>query len=1337
MQSWLGCSCRVVGRQLGKAKRALATMSASDIRQRYTDYFVKHGHTLLPSADIVPRKDATLLFSSAGMVPFKQFFVNPAAAPHKMVTTVQKCVRAGGKHNDLDQVGYTPRHHTFFEMLGNFSFGAYSKREIIRMAWKFVREELRMPEDRLRVTVLETDEEAYEIWRAEVGVDPQRIIRCGPEDNFWSMGNEGPCGPSSEIFWDTRDPRYQESDSERWLEFWNLVFMQYHRGADGELRPLSMPCVDTGMGLERVASILQGKQNNFETDEFQVIIRDIDARCSRTQGLTSVGTDKALACKRIVADHLRASAFLISEGVFPSNVGRGYVLRRIIRRAVRAGRLLGINESVLSALYPSLELAMGETYPELLERKQLIMSVLESEEKMFLRTLDRGLALLDGIFAGGCGKSVVSGAEAFLLYDTHGFPLDLTEIIAHDNGWSVDVEAFESIQRQSRDRNKASWKGKLAKQDSVAGEVEAACMEWEESGISSRFSGHDIDPEARPETSASATTCRVMSFRDLSNGDGLLVIDPCPFYATGGGQEADTGTVSIGGSSHEFVVSDAVALPSGQATVLRLRAVAGQRHLFQGGHLVYATVDRARRLGSAVHHTATHLLNAALRKTVGAAVMQAGSLVQASGLRFDFTSSPLTSEQLCATEALVNRAALDNIAITTTRMSLDEARERGAVAAFAEKYDAANVRVVDVVGVSMELCGGTHLRSTRAVYPFHITSEGSIGAGTRRIEAVAGAAGAAWLQQQLEYGRATAQTLGVAGRLGAMDAKAQMLVSRNKALRDEADRWLRAAAVSTEAVATHATVLGASGAPTIVHVLKEPFSGECSRSSSSARLVAERACHLRDTEPNSVHVVIQGRAVAVAVNAERFPGKAAAEMLACVLERIPGKGGGQAALAQGMLKAAVAELAQVAHLYISMPRICDPGVRQYSGYIEVAADKHLFYWFFESRSAWPARVTTPLVLWLNGGPGCSSWSGLLGGIGPCRISDNKHNTVPNPYSWNSNAHTLFLDQPTNVGFSYGASVNTTIEASVDVAVFLHKFYRQFPQYSLGDLHIMGESYAAHYVPAIAAQIVKDNQRMNAGRRLPLTTIALGNGLFNMETQYMTLPQMACNSSYPKIVNSTVCQKMGLAATQFKKSLELSKLSPTSREAAVNATFAGYDILTPYQDAGGNPYDVRSKCAEDSELCDPYLDTIADYADQPHVRASLGVRLWTGFDLCSKDVQEAFIDSGDELVDSSTWIPDILAAGVKVLNYAGDADLICNWIGNKALMLDMKWSGSRGFAMAKDQAWSVDGVQAGEARSYGGLTFLRVFGAGHMVGLSKPKEALDMLSRWASGRGIFA
>ncbi|KAJ1999309.1 hypothetical protein GGI06_006099, partial [Coemansia sp. S85] len=396
----------------------------------------------------------------------------------------------------------------------------------------------------------------------------------------------------------------------------------------------------------------------------------------------------------------------------------------------------------------------------------------------------------------------------------------------------------------------------------------------------------------------------IVAFKSLSNGDGLLVVDPCPFYAMSGGQEADTGVVAMRNSEgpHEFIVSDVVALPDGQATALRLTGISDKQHLFRSGQIAYATVDGARRLGSAVHHTATHLLNAALRKTVGASVMQAGSLVQAEGLRFDFTSSALTSEQLREIEGLVNEAALANTDITTAHMTLDQAKTQGAIALFSEKYDAASVRVVSISGLSMELCGGTHLRSTRAVFPFHVTSEGSVGAGTRRIEAKAGIAASLWLQQQLEYGRAAAQTLGAA-QIGGMEKKAQQLVDRNRALREEADRWLRAAAVNAEAVATHSTVLGERGAPATFHILA-PLSED------NARLVAERACHLRDTEPGFVHVVIQGRAIAVGVDAERLPGEQAGALLHSVLQRLPGKGGGQASLAQGQLKTAVAELAQ-------------------------------------------------------------------------------------------------------------------------------------------------------------------------------------------------------------------------------------------------------------------------------------------------------------------------------------------------------------------------------------------------------------------------------------------
>ncbi|KAJ1819818.1 hypothetical protein LPJ75_001095 [Coemansia sp. RSA 2598] len=890
-------------------------MTASEIRERYTRFFANNGHTLLASSDIVPKSDSTLLFTNAGMVPFKQFFLNPTSAPYKMVTSVQKCVRAGGKHNDLDQVGYTPRHHTFFEMLGNFSFGAYGKREIIQMAWRFVTEELQMPAKMLRVTVLESDDESYNIWKNEIGIDPKRIVRCGAEDNFWSMGSgEGPCGPSSEIFWDTQDPRYSENDEERWLEFWNLVFMQYHRTADGELKQLATPCIDTGMGLERVASILQGKKNNFDTDIFQNIIDGIEHSASVA---ASTSPDKLLTYKRIIADHLRASAFLIAEGVYPSNTGRGYVLRRIIRRAVRAGRLLGINSGVLSGLYPSLESAMGAAYPEIVERRKPIVSVLESEEKAFLKTLDKGMALLEDIFASGSESNsrVISGKDVFLLYDTHGFPVDLTEIIARDHGWGVDVAAFDRIQHESRERNRASWKGGSSKKDTVAGEIESACLEWQDAMVQSRFCGYDIDPESKQ----ASVTAKVAAFRELSNGDALAVIDPCPFYATGGGQQADTGKIAVtrGSDTHEFAVKTAVALPNGKATVLHLTGAGSKHALFDAGQEVTGTIDMHRRYGNAVHHTATHLLNAALRRVVGDSVMQAGSLVQPDGLRFDFTSAPLTSSQLEKIEDLVNGAALDNTSLCVHQMSLEQAKTQGAMAMFTEKYDTENVRVVEVPGVSMELCGGTHLHTTRAVFPFQIISEGSIGSGTRRIEAVAGVSAARWLQRQLGHARAAAQTL-EAKSLDGMGKKAQQLVEKNKALKDEVATWLQTAAVNVEAIATRATCLGKENVPTVVHLLPllacspaVSSAKTAQHSGGDARLVAERARFLRDAQPHSAHVVIQGCAVALSVDTECVSGAKAKELLRDLFAILPGKGGGQDTLAQGKLASAVTALDQL------------------------------------------------------------------------------------------------------------------------------------------------------------------------------------------------------------------------------------------------------------------------------------------------------------------------------------------------------------------------------------------------------------------------------------------
>ncbi|KAJ1734574.1 hypothetical protein LPJ61_000995 [Coemansia biformis] len=419
---------------------------------------------------------------------------------------------------------------------------------------------------------------------------------------------------------------------------------------------------------------------------------------------------------------------------------------------------------------------------------------------------------------------------------------------------------------------------------------------------------------------------------------------------------------------------------------------------------------------------------------------------------------------------------------------------------------------------------------------------------------------------------------------------------------------------------------------------------------------------------------------------------------------------------------------------VSSPAICDPGVQQYSGFISVAPDRHLFYWFFEARSAREPWRPTPLILWLNGGPGCSSLSGLFGSVGPCRVDDSGNGTVVNGDSWNTNAHMLFLDQPVNTGFSFGANVTRTTDAARDVAGFLRLFYAQFPQYSLGELHVMGESYGAHYVPAIAAQILDDNQSARV-RRLPLASIAIGNGLFDLARQYMYLPQMACGSMYSPAANATTCGAMVAARTEFARQLEAFRQQP-SREAAATATAAGYDILTPYQLAGGNPYDVRTLCAGGS-LCDPYMDVVAAFANKIWVRAELGICTPRAFDICNSDVQRAFIDSGDELEDATVWLPGILAAGVRVLNFVGTADLICNWMGNEALMQAMPWPGQRGFTVAPDQPWRIGGRTAGLVRAFGGLTLLRVADAGHMVARDQPAAALAMLTQWLDYRAILA
>ncbi|KAJ2401293.1 hypothetical protein GGI23_001493 [Coemansia sp. RSA 2559] len=869
--------------------RPVTTLSTNEIRQRFIKFFEAHNHTALASAAIVPANDNTLLFTNAGMVPFKQHFRRPHAAPYAAVTSIQKCMRAGGKHNDLDQVGYTPRHHTFFEMLGNFSFGAYDKRQAIRLAWAFVREELQLPVNRLRVSVLDADDETYSVWRDDVKLEAEQIVRLGEADNFWTMGyGEGPCGPCTELFWDTGRGH---TESDRWLEFWNLVFMQHYRAADGQLHPLEKPCIDTGMGLERVASIVQGVDNNYDTDELRELVGAIG------QG--------SVEFRRIIADHLRASAFLIAEGVHPASTGRGYVLRRIIRRAVRAGRKLGIRGPVLAPLYGRLVAAMGAAYPELAASRAAVVAVLAAEEDAFLRTLDKGLALLETrVFAAqGMDAKVVGAQDVFTLYDTHGFPADLTQAIARDHGWTVDIDGFEALLQRSRLRNRERSRGELGVGGSAGGEgaqaaeIGAVCAEWQNDELicGARFCGYDLDPEARD----GSVRAHVLAFRELSTGDALVAIDPSPFYAAGGGQEADAGTL-VAGADAFAVKQVAPQAACGIHGVLVVAKRPGMHEALQEpGISVAATVDMARRRGCAVHHTATHLLHSALRKVIGDSVVQAGSLVRPDSLRFDFTARALSAEQLARIASLVNNAATESMPVHVSHMTLAQAQAKGALSVRAERQCATNVRVVAIGDESVELCGGTHLRATRAVFPFQIVAESSVGAGTRRIEAVAGDAAVVWMQQQLAHARAAAAVLD-ASSLDTLESRARLVDAKAKAARDDADRWLLVAASHIADSAMLETTLGLTAA--CIHVLPSSIDG------AAARLVAQRAAYLCSAEPKCAHVVICSSCVALSVDPATIPGAHAGKLLRLLFAKLPGKGGGQDTLAQGRLDAPVTDL---------------------------------------------------------------------------------------------------------------------------------------------------------------------------------------------------------------------------------------------------------------------------------------------------------------------------------------------------------------------------------------------------------------------------------------------
>ena len=698
--------------------------TTTELRRAFLDYFAERGHEVVPSSSLVPANDPTLLFTNAGMVQFKDVFLGGESRAVPRAASAQRCVRAGGKHNDLENVGYTARHHTFFEMLGNFSFGDYFKREAIHYAWELVTEVLGLAPERLYCTVFKDDDEAASIWLDELGVNPRRFGRMGEKDNFWAMGDTGPCGPCSEIFYDHGSdvpggpPGSADADGDRFIEIWNLVFMQFDRNAAGVLTPLPKPSVDTGMGLERLAAVMQGVHSNYEIDLFRNLI-EAAADVTRTGDLQS----KSL---RVIADHIRACSFLIVDGVLPGNEGRGYVLRRIIRRALRHGYKLGVEDAFFYKLVGSLEAEMGAAYPELVARRSHVERVLKQEETRFAETLSQGMRLLEDAIARLPGGGVIAGETVFKLYDTYGFPEDLTADVARERGLHVDAEGFAKLMAAQRKRAREASRFDAAASDRPRLDAATEFLGYESLTAKGRVVAL-FDADGAPATSLGAEQ------------SGTVVLDRTPFYAESGGQVGDTGTLSRDGL--RFDVSDTIKLGSAFGHVGRV--VTGRLEV---GAQATAAVDAERRAAIVLNHSATHLLHAALRRTLGDHVEQKGSLVAPDRLRFDFSHyEALDAGELAAVEALVNDEIRRNAAANIRVLPYDEAIAAGALAFFGDKYGD-RVRVLQLGDFSTELCGGTHVKRAGDIGLFKITAETGIAAGVRRIEAVTGRGALEWVR---------------------------------------------------------------------------------------------------------------------------------------------------------------------------------------------------------------------------------------------------------------------------------------------------------------------------------------------------------------------------------------------------------------------------------------------------------------------------------------------------------------------------------------------------------------------------------------------------------------
>ena len=841
-------------------------MKSADIRDAFLNYYAGKQHSIVPSSSLVPGNDPTLLFTNAGMVQFKDVFLGAEKRDYNRAVSSQRCVRAGGKHNDLENVGYTARHHTFFEMLGNFSFGDYFKREAIGFAWEFLTEVLKLPKERLWITVHISDDEAADIWVNEIGIAPKRLSRLD-EDNFWQMGDTGPCGPSTEIFWDHGDdipggpPGSPDDDLDRYIEIWNLVFMQFERDSSGKMTPLPKPSIDTGMGLERVAAVMQGVHNNYDIDLFQHLIK----AAAKIIGVTDLSENSL----KVVADHIRSCAFLVVDGVVPSNEGRGYVLRRIIRRALRHGHNLGASGSFFHKLVVALGEVMGEAYPELLSMQQEIIATIKKEEEQFARTLDKGMGVLEAALENLSGEQL-PGELIFQLYDTFGFPTDLTNDIARERGYSMDMEGYEECMEAQRTRARSASQFGLDYSDSirVAGSTE--------------FVGYNsLENSTHVNALYSAGEEVVSAGVDM---EVAVILGSTPFYAESGGQVGDSGYLQT--ASAKIEITDC--------------RKAGEHHLHIGkvlsgelkvGETVTATVDCSVRTATALNHSATHLLHSALQQILGEHVNQKGSLVDSQRLRFDFShGESISAQQIREIEHRVNREILRNTPVETEVMTMDEAVEKGAMALFGEKYGS-EVRVLSMGGdFSVELCGGTHVSRTGDIGLLKISAESSVSAGVRRIEAVTGEAAIAYCDALQDTVTDVANVLRAA-RHSVAD-KALQVVEENRKLQKEIDalKSKLANASGTDLMADLRQINGFSVLSTVVE----------GADAKSLRGVADQVRSKLQSGVFMLAAVDGDKAALVAGVTQDLTDKIkAGDLLKFVTAQVDGKGGGRADMAQG------------------------------------------------------------------------------------------------------------------------------------------------------------------------------------------------------------------------------------------------------------------------------------------------------------------------------------------------------------------------------------------------------------------------------------------------------